>query len=285
MYGVPNMLNTTPTAAEPTACHDSKPYADFDPDKRLHQIIQVTGLLDAAFNLHLDGAKENEAGNALACTIDQARIEFRRPNDILTKAGHEELRTRDTITPDLTPAAAAAAEIVALINSRPQSPREDEIETIIAGIAGVGTPKSRSTPDLLLRVREAIARADAATEAMSSLLDGPEFDAALAEVERWEDEVEALEEQIPSPPRCLEDLMVRAEIARFGGETDREGRFVEAENGDIFTGPAARLVEAVLQFVEAGDLSCSGAPHVPEPRTPLAEKIRSSTDGEAPPCL
>jgi hypothetical protein len=55
-----------------------KPHPTFDPDGRLNLMIQVAGLLDAAYLLHFDGVQNNTAGNALACTIDQARTELAR---------------------------------------------------------------------------------------------------------------------------------------------------------------------------------------------------------------
>ena len=65
---------------------------------------------------------------------------------------------------------------------------------------------------------------------------------------RWEDEVAALEAEIPNPPRCYEDLIARAEVAFHGGDVVG-GKLMEAEcDEDVFIGPAGRLIEAVLQF-------------------------------------
>src|SRR5262245_25705008 len=73
------MLDTPSTAA--AQLNGKHPVSD--PDGREGQMIQVAGLLDAAYQLHFDGAKNSTAGNALACTIDQARAEFARLRTIL----------------------------------------------------------------------------------------------------------------------------------------------------------------------------------------------------------
>jgi hypothetical protein len=63
--------------------------------------------------------------------------------------------------------------------------------------------------------------------------------------------VAALEAEIPNPPRCYEDLVARAEVARHGGDV-LGGKLIETESEDVFVGPAARLVEAVLAFSKGG---------------------------------
>ena len=140
----------------------------------------------------------------------------------------------------------AAAAIVALINSSPRSPRQDEIEAILARIMpapATDVPIS----DLRIRLRKAMANSDAALQRASRLL-GAEFDIAEAERVQWGDEIAAMEKEIPNPPRCFEDLVARAEIARYGGDVV-DGKLMEAEDEeDVFLGPAGRLIEAVLQF-------------------------------------
>jgi len=110
----------------------------------------------------------------------------------------------------------AAAAIVALINSSPRSPRQDEIEAILARIMpapATDVPIS----DLRIRLRKAMANSDAALQRASRLL-GAEFDIAEAERVQWGDEIAAMEKEIPNPPRSFEDLVARAEIARYGGD-------------------------------------------------------------------
>ena len=141
----------------------------------------------------------------------------------------------------------AAAAIVALINSSPRSPRQDEIEAILARIMpapATDVPIS----DLRIRLRKAMANSDAALRVASRLPPGAECDLAEAERAQWLDEIAAMEAEIPNPPRSFEDLVARAEIARYGGDVVA-GKLMEAEDEeDVFLGPAARLIEAVLQF-------------------------------------
>ena len=66
----------------------------------------------------------------------------------------------------------AAADIVALINSSPHSPRQDQIAAIIAKAMA---PQPNASP-LLLRVREAIARLDEGFRRTATLHLGAEFD-------------------------------------------------------------------------------------------------------------
>jgi hypothetical protein len=141
--------------------------------------------------------------------------------------------------------AACAAEIVALINSKSTSPTQQEIEAVLGRIRD-GAPAPVS--DLRVRLRSAMAKADAAVKVAGRLMPGAEFDLAEAEVARCAEGIRAIEDEIPSPPRSFEDLVARAEIARHGGEV-LDGKLKEAEDReDTFQGPAARLIVAVLQF-------------------------------------
>ena len=145
----------------------------------------------------------------------------------------------------------AAAQIVALIHSSPRSPRQDEIEAIIAGVGATAPEEAPPISDIRIRLRKAMAKADAAFQISNHLL-GAEFDIAEAEGLQWQAEIAAMEEEIPNPPRSFEDLVARAEVARYGGDIV-DGKLMEAENEeDVFTGPAARLIEAVLQFAKGG---------------------------------
>ena len=139
----------------------------------------------------------------------------------------------------------AAAEIVALINSRSQSPWPHEIEAIIA--KAIAPDRQPST--LLPKVREAVARLNEGFQFLGPQHPGSEEeDAAEAEVSRRQAALEELEKQVPNPPHSYGDLVALAEIARAGAEVRCDGRMAELDQRDVFQRPAARLVEAVLQF-------------------------------------
>jgi hypothetical protein len=174
----------------------------------------------------------------------------------------------------------AAAAIVALINSSPRSPRQEEIEAILAR---VGTAPAQEAPisDLRITIRKAIAQAETALRVVGKLPAGAEFELAQAELLQWEDEIAALEDDIPNPPRSFEDLLARAEIARHGGDVI-DGKLMEAENEeDVFIGPAARLVEAVLQFrgaPGAASMSPAHAAHYREWRRLVDQHMREFSE-------
>jgi hypothetical protein len=137
---------------------------------------------------------------------------------------------------DPRPAARAASQIIALINSRPVSPRQDEIEAIIAK-ALVGEITQRRSP-----LHEEIKRV------ANEYCEAFEIDDDLRVQER-QAELAALEAQIPNPPRAFADIVARAEVVYFGAEKERDDeRTMVPQDADCFMGPADRLIEAVLQF-------------------------------------
>jgi hypothetical protein len=145
----------------------------------------------------------------------------------------------------------AAAAIMALINSKPISPRQEEIEAILACF-GPALAAAPPISDLRMRLRKAMARSDAALQAVGSLPQGARFDLAEAALNQWEGEIAAMEKEIPHPPRSFEDLVARAEIARHGGDVV-DGKLMEAENEeDVFVGPAARRLDGVVQVGKGG---------------------------------
>jgi hypothetical protein len=79
-----------------------------------------------------------------------------------------------------------------------------------------------------------------------------EDEACDAAIDALQAELQDLDAQIPRPPRSLADLWARALVAYAGGEQCPDGTLKEAESPDIFEGPAARLVEDVIQFVGGG---------------------------------
>src|SRR5262245_30523893 len=128
----------------------------------------------------------------------------------------------------------AAAEIVALINSRSQSPWPHEIEAIIAKVATPAEPMASHPSPLLPKVREAMARLDEAVGVQAKLHAGAEEDAAEAEVMRWTAALKELEAQVPNPPCSYGDLVVLAEIGRHGADVGRDGRMAELDQVDCF---------------------------------------------------
>jgi hypothetical protein len=105
----------------------------------------------------------------------------------------------------------AAEAIVALINSRPTTPRLDEIVAIIARVGS----NPVTLPRLSAEIRAKIAELRAAYDVVAKLHPGPDFDAAEARVDLLADELNDLEEQIPNPPRSLADIVMRADVAMY----------------------------------------------------------------------
>lgn len=137
--------------------------------------------------------------------------------------------------------ATCAAEIVALINASPRTPRVDEIAAVIVRTVA---PAFVADSPLVAEARE-IAASIAAAE---KLADEEACDAAITEAHA---DLQDLDERIPRPPCSFADLVARAQVAYAGAEVRDDGSMAEADNPDLFEGPAARLVEAVLQFAGA----------------------------------
>jgi hypothetical protein len=144
----------------------------------------------------------------------------------------------------------AAAEIVALINSRSQSPWPHEIEAIIAKAIApepMASPRmaSGSVPKLASDIRAKIAELGVAYDVLGKLDNGPECDAAEVAVERLKAELCDLEKQIPKPPRSYADIRMRAELALYWSAESIEDM---RRHGDAVERIMADLIEAVLQF-------------------------------------
>ena len=170
----------------------------------------------------------------------------------------------------------AAAQIVALINSRPHSPRADEIEAIIARAGSVSAANVVPASPLSPRIRELTALIFDGFKRQGPLLPGPEADAVQAQIDQWQDELEELEDQIPSPPRSFADLIAWAEIARCGADLRPDGTMGEFEEDDVFQRPAARLVQAVLQYsgMDRAVMSPAHAAHYQEWRGLIDQHMR-----------
>ena len=150
----------------------------------------------------------------------------------------------------------AAAAVVALINSNPRSPRQEEIEAIIAkAVSSLPEPSAGSSP-LLPKIREAVIRLNEAFDVQGKVhpYDKAADDAAQARIDEFQDALEELEDQIPSPAQSFSDLVAWAEIAHAGADVRRDGTMAEAEQDDVFSRPAARLIEAVLHLAKGGQL-------------------------------
>jgi hypothetical protein len=134
-----------------------------------------------------------------------------------------------------------------LINSKPQSPRIEEIEAIIAkALTSDATP---AASPLLTKIRETAARLEEAHEVHAKVRPGdPVEDAVEARIDQLQGDLEDLEGQIPTPPQSFVDLVAWAEIARAGAGIHKDGTIAKTEEDDVFQRPAARLMEAVLQM-------------------------------------
>lgn len=145
---------------------------------------------------------------------------------------------------------AAAAEVLALIQSRPTSPWPHEIEAILSKAIApqplASSVASSPPPRLAQYIRATISRLHEGWDVLEHLVKGPEFHVAEADVEALTDELRALEEQL-FPPSSCGDLVLLAEIARCGAGVVN-GRMVELDEDDAFLRRAARLIEAVMQF-------------------------------------
>ena len=169
----------------------------------------------------------------------------------------------------------AAAEIVALINASPRSPRVEEIEAILANIVPSST--APATP-LLTEIRETAVRLEDAFAVYAECVPRhPNEEALQARIDQIQSELEGLGNQIPNPPQTFTDLVAWAEIARAGADVHADGTMGEVGEDDVFLRPAARLVEAVLQFPGATSIAAMSpahAAHYQEWRTLIDTHIR-----------
>jgi hypothetical protein len=144
---------------------------------------------------------------------------------------------------------AAAAEIVALINARPTSPRQDEIEAIIAKVAAPASPAIMRTA-LLDRLDAALEHAHAAERRLGNA-EGKAWDAASVDYEEAFAALRAVEAEIPSPPQSFADVLAWAKIAHFGADKMPDNVSLALDNDDCFERPAMRLILAVLEWAQA----------------------------------
>jgi hypothetical protein len=140
--------------------------------------------------------------------------------------------------------AQAASAVIALINSKPTSPTQAEIEAILARTC---QPKVACTSSPLLEsILEAMA-AHRAADTVAGRLVGDDYRAAEAKVIEWGERLAELEDEIPNPPRGDADIAMRAVLARYSADEHRDGTMAALDDGDVCDSRAARLIEAVLQ--------------------------------------
>ena len=148
----------------------------------------------------------------------------------------------------------AAAAIVALINERPQSPRQDEIEAIIAKAMA---PQPMATARLV-ELRRAIATVEAAEEEA-----GPgeaRTDATQDRIDRLYAPFDAMTQAVwDTPPTSPVDLHERAIIARHWFNVSRADWENPCDLDDWGDQAIAQLIHGVLQFA-GSDIAKAMAP-------------------------
>jgi hypothetical protein len=129
----------------------------------------------------------------------------------------------------------ATAAILKLINSRPTSPRQDEIEAIIVrAVLATESPLSDDQAGLL----EAIHEFDAAQRALENAGDDDEDEEArFTAAER---RVGELAERLPTPTRSFTEIVLLTQVAHCYACRDDE-----ADPDQI---AAARLIQAIHEF-------------------------------------
>ena len=154
-----------------------------------------------------------------------------------------------TIAPLTTEQAAAA--IVKLINTRPDSPRHDEIEAVIARVAGgPALPAVMAFSEQQAQMHEAIQHLVGIEKAMNADdyregLEEPHHQAFCR--------VKELEQQIPSPAQSRGACVLHAQAAWALADKDDDGLLCDIDEPGA-EGAAARTIAAVLEF--AG-ISCN----------------------------
>jgi hypothetical protein len=128
--------------------------------------------------------------------------------------------------------------------------------------ANLGSGVAPATP-LLMEIRETVTHLSEAFDVQGKVhpADKAADKAAQARIDKFQEELDELEDQIASPPQTFGDLLAWAEIARSGADLHTDGTMGEAEEDDVFLRPAARLIEAVLQFGGAAPMTAMSPAH------------------------
>jgi len=139
----------------------------------------------------------------------------------------------------------AAAAIVGIINASPRSPRQAEIEAIIARAAVSATMVSLSHAQA--RVLEAVHELVAAEGALGEDPDDDAMDACGA----LRDRVDETAKGLPAQRSSIVDIILRAQVAWCHADRDPQGRLIGLSDDDDASddqATAAQLIRAVLQF-------------------------------------
>jgi hypothetical protein len=149
----------------------------------------------------------------------------------------------------------AAKAIVELINERPTSPRQDEIEAIVGRTVVQASLAPTSLSDdqdrLLEAVQEYLAAERALDESGKTTTTRDEEEPFIRRSDSAIERLNVLAAELPSPPRSLTDVVLLGLVAFCHADKHLNGRLVnltndEADHDEI---AAARLIEAILQFV------------------------------------
>jgi hypothetical protein len=150
---------------------------------------------------------------------------------------------------------AAAAQILALINSCPRTPTQEAIAAIIVetiGMGAIAAPSATTVSELDARVRELAAQARAAERefyAIDEMADPAGCAAAEDKVDALKDRMRALAAEVYAAP--VANVQACASLATFWGDGWDDGDDCAPEgiddDADVYTHALARLLEAVLQ--------------------------------------
>lgn len=86
--------------------------------------------------------------------------------------------------------------------------------------------------------------------------------------EHW-NKLHALEDRIPDPPRSMDDIIIRAELAFFCASKTTSGALLGLHSSDTFERSVTRLVHAVMRHAGVsvgGGMRDDGAAERPEPK-------------------
>jgi hypothetical protein len=157
----------------------------------------------------------------------------------------------------------AAAAIVELINGRPISPRQDEIEAIIARVVVRPAPLGpTSLTDAQARLLEAIHDYAAAERAFdeagkkaTSELPCEEFEAAERRVDSALERMDRLAAELPNRSHSIADLRLLGQVAHYHSDRDERGRLAALSDDKAVADEVAvaRLIEAACQVDGAAD--------------------------------
>jgi hypothetical protein len=154
--------------------------------------------------------------------------------------------------PSILTVTEAAAAIVALINASPQSPRQAEIEAIVARAAVPLRTEQLSAAQVELQkaVDDCVAAEKALHQAGVRYLSEQDYQAAEARSAAAFDRMDKLADQLPTPPRSIADVVLRGWVAFCHADKDEhfglEG--LSPLNANHDQAPFAKLIADVLHL-------------------------------------